>query len=292
MVNQTETKVVYKGDGKTKEFHFAFAYASVDDVKVMLYDSATDVETVLTGDYYVDTEKGVVLYPGYAPGAEPAASEQPAVLPEGKKLVIYRDTPITQETDLGDKYPLPILEKMDDKLTMIAQEQTEVLSRAVKVTKSSETTPEEIMQKLYDSSNTAVASASAAAASEANAAKSEEAAAASASEASEGAALASSTLEELNLAGRYLGTRAVAYSAATSYVPADVVMMTDGSVWRCIRASVGEDPRTSGKWTPVTTTTADTFEYDDNGDLMVRASPQTSSFWGLDENDDIYALEG
>ena len=282
MVNQTETKVIYKGDGKTTEFPFSFPYADVSDVHVLVYDVATDKETVLTGDYYVDATKGVVLYPGYAPGTAPATSEQPAALPEGKKLTIYRETPVTQETDLGEKYPLPLLEKMDDKLTMIVQEQTETLSRAVTVPKTSEATPAEIMQTLYDGRDLAVESASLAKKSAADAAASATAAAASAKE----------TLEELSLSAKYLGTRATAYSASKTYAPADVVMLADGSAWRCIKTSTGEDPRTSGKWVPVTTTTADTFEYDDNGDLMVRASPQVSSYWGLDENEDVYALEG
>ena len=282
MVNQTETKVIYKGDGKTTEFPFSFPYADVSDVHVLVYDVATDKETVLTGDYYVDATKGVVLYPGYAPGTAPATSEQPAALPEGKKLTIYRETPVTQETDLGEKYPLPLLEKMDDKLTMIVQEQTETLSRAVTVPKTSEATPAEIMQTLYDGRDLAVESASLAEKSAADAAASATAAAASAKE----------TLEELSLSAKYLGTRATAYSASKTYAPADVVMLADGSAWRCIKTSTGEDPRTSGKWVPVTTTTADTFEYDDNGDLMVRASPQVSSYWGLDENEDVYALEG
>jgi len=292
MVNQTETKVVYKGDGKTTEFPFSFAYADAADVHVLVYDVATEKETVLAGDYYVDTEKGAVLYPGYAPGTEPAASEQPAVLTSGEKLVIYRETPVTQETDLGEKYPLPLLEKMDDKLTMIVQEQAEMLGRAVTVPKSSDVLPEALMEELKEGKQQAVASAAAAAASASEAAERATEAATSAKEASEGAELASSTLAELTLSAKYLGTRAVAYNAATTYQAADVVMLADGSAWRCIKMSTGEDPRTSGKWVPVTTTTADTFEYDDNGDLMVRASPQVSSFWGLDENEDIYALEG
>ena len=178
MVNQTETKVIYKGDGKTTEFPFSFPYADVSDVHVLVYDVATDKETVLTGDYYVDATKGVVLYPGYAPGTAPATSEQPAALPEGKKLTIYRETPVTQETDLGEKYPLPLLEKMDDKLTMIVQEQTETLSRAVTVPKTSEATPAEIMQTLYDGRDLAVESASLAEKSAADAAASATAAAA------------------------------------------------------------------------------------------------------------------
>ena len=292
MVNQAETKVISQGDGKTTEFPFSFPYASIDDVHVLVYDVATDKETVLTGDYYVDATKGVVLYPGYAPGTAPATSEQPAALPEGKKLTIYRETPVTQETDLGEKYPLPLLEKMDDKLTMIVQEQTETLARTVTVPKSSDTSPDEIIQTLYDGRDLAVESASLAEKSAADAAACATAAEAAAKEANEGAALASSTLEELSLSAKYLGTRATAYSASKTYAPADVVMLADGSAWRCIKTSTGEDPRTSGKWVPVTTTTADTFEYDDNGDLMVRASPQVSSYWGLDENEDVYALEG
>ena len=132
MINHLTTKVIYQGDGKTRRFPFAFPFADVADVKVVIYDAAAERETLLAGDYFVDAKTRTVLYPGYAPGGEKLDREQPPTLSAGQKIVIYRSTPRTQMVDLGEKYPLPEVEAMPDKLTMIVQEIWEVLERCVK----------------------------------------------------------------------------------------------------------------------------------------------------------------
>ena len=75
------------------------------------------------------------------------------------------------------------------------------------------------------------------------------------------------------------------------YQPADVVMMPDGSVYRCIEISMGEYPQLSYKWVAVTVATAETFERDYNNDIMPVADPKPSAMWGIDENKDIYIKE-
>lgn len=132
MVDNIVTKVIYDGDGKTTVFPFPFQFADPADVHVVIYDADTDTETVLAKDYYVDAVAHTVHYPGYVPGQEPAAAERPAVLSSHQKLVVYRETPRNQLVDLGDKYPLPTVEGMPDKLTYIVQEIWEVLERCVK----------------------------------------------------------------------------------------------------------------------------------------------------------------
>ena len=132
MVDNIVTKVIYDGDGKTTVFPFPFQYADPADVHVVIYDSKTDSEIVLHKDYYVDTDKNTVHYPAYLPGEEPIESERPNILSSHQKLVIYRETPHDQLVDLGNKYPLPTLESMPDKLTYIIQEIWEVLERCVK----------------------------------------------------------------------------------------------------------------------------------------------------------------
>lgn len=132
MINYLVTKVIYEGDGVTQRFPFAFPFADVDDVKVLVYDGASQSETLLAADYFVDAHAHVVLYPGYAPGEEKPLAERPPLLAKGQKLVIYRRTPMTQMVDLGEKYPLPTVERMPDKLTMIVQELREELDRCVK----------------------------------------------------------------------------------------------------------------------------------------------------------------
>lgn len=143
MIEQSVTKVSYTGDGSTKVFPFSFPFNKASDIHAAIYDSSTEATTELTSDYYVDTSGKKFCYPGYPPGQEPAASQQPAVLKRTQTITIYRQTEISQLTDLGDKYPLPNIEAMGDKSIMILQEHNEQLARCVKTAISDTETPEQ-----------------------------------------------------------------------------------------------------------------------------------------------------
>lgn len=121
MVITDVNQVVYLGDGETTAFPFTFRIIDATDVKLLLID-AGGTETDITSDYFVDTVNNTVHYPGYAPGAEPAEADQPAPVQTGQRLVVYRELPITQEKDLGDKWPFFVIELGLDKLTMILQQ--------------------------------------------------------------------------------------------------------------------------------------------------------------------------
>lgn len=121
MVITNVNQVVYQGDGVTTAFPFTLRIIDDTDIKLLLLDSDGS-ETDITSDFYVDTVNNTVHYPGYAPGAEPALSDRPPVLAEGQKLLIYRELPITQEKDLGDKWPFYVIELALDKLTMLIQD--------------------------------------------------------------------------------------------------------------------------------------------------------------------------
>ena len=135
MLTDVENRITYSGNGNATEFAYQFKVLDRTDIKVLLTD-ADGTEKLLTKDYYVDVEKNVVRYPGYAVGAEVPESERPAVLPTGWKLTIYREVPVTQETDLPDQYPFNQVEAIGDKLTMIAQQLTDVTSRSLKTSVS------------------------------------------------------------------------------------------------------------------------------------------------------------
>ena len=137
MIEQNVARVVYKGDGKTQEFPFSFPVLDRKFIYVVISDR-TGREKTLTSDYYVDMDKHVVLYPGYPKGEEPAEAERPAVLAPGEKIVIYRNTPVSQLTSLGDKWPFDVCEKALDKLTMIDQENKESISRTVRLAGATE----------------------------------------------------------------------------------------------------------------------------------------------------------
>ena len=121
MISTSDSRLIFEGNGTTTEFPYHFPIIKASDMVVKL-QSSDGTETTLTSDYYVNTYLNAVIYPGYAPGQEPAEDERPAVLAKGEKLIIYRKTPITQETALGDKYPFNLIEKAVDKLTLIDQE--------------------------------------------------------------------------------------------------------------------------------------------------------------------------
>lgn len=292
MIPASEIKVIYTGNSKATEFPFSFKFNDKSDIKVALRDIATDITTVLAKDYFVDTIKSVVLYPGYQPGQEPPANEQPEVLPPSKKIIIYRETPLSQTVDLGEKYPMAVVEGMDDKNLMISQELKEKLDRCVAVGIGADITAKELIDKIFTSAEETAISQAAAAKSEIAASKSEMAAASSAEEAGKGAATVQQVQTNIDIASKLLGTRATAYDTNKSYMLADVVMMTDGSTYRCLEASpAGENPVMSNKWTAVANSIADTFERDENGDLMPRLHPQTSSIWQIDGEGNIMPME-
>lgn len=132
MIAHVDNRITYSGNGNATEFAYQFKILDRMDIKVLLTD-ADGKEKLLTKDYYVDVEKNVVRYPGYAVGAEVPESERPPVLPTGWKLTIYREVPVTQETDLPDQYPFNQVEDIGDKLTMIAQQLTDTTGRSLKI---------------------------------------------------------------------------------------------------------------------------------------------------------------
>ena len=132
MLTHVDNRITYSGNGNATEFAYQFKILDRTDIKVLLTD-ADGKEKLLTKDYYVDVEKNVLRYPGYAVGAEVPESERPAVLPTGWKLTIYREVPVTQETDLPDQYPFNQVEAIGDKLTMIAQQLTDTTDRSLKI---------------------------------------------------------------------------------------------------------------------------------------------------------------
>lgn len=84
-----------------------------------------------------------------------------------------------------------------------------------------------------------------------------------------------------------LASEARVYDPEVTYEPGQVVMTTDGATYRCVAESTGDDPHFSNKWVMVSIVVSDTFELDENGDLMPLISPQTSSEFEIDDNGDI-----
>lgn len=291
MIESAVIKQIYLGDGETTQFPFAFPFESANHVKVAIYDTETETETRLESDYYVDAAASKVLYPGYPPGEEPPESERPGPLPAGKKLVIYRDTPINQLEDLGEKYPLPIIEDMIDKATMILQEVGDKLGRALIVDMAADVTPAEFLEAFSEGVQKAVEKANAAAESASQAKASETAANDSKLAAAESADDAEAAVQEAKDIAKVFGVAGEPYNPSKTYNLPDIVITPDGSAWRCLRTSTGEYPATSSKWAAISLAQGETFEYDDNGYIVPREYAQSSSMWEIDSNGYIVPQE-
>lgn len=121
MVISSVNTVTYNGDGITTAWPYTFPVTDDSEIRVQL-NNADGTAVIVESDYYVDLINSTVYYPGYAPGSEPPEAEQPPKVQTGQTITVYREIPITQESDLGEKWPFEVIEKGLDKLTMIAQQ--------------------------------------------------------------------------------------------------------------------------------------------------------------------------
>jgi hypothetical protein len=130
------SRVAYAGNGSATTFPTTFKF--LDSEHVQCVRTTADGEDVLLEqdtDYAVsgagEESGGTVTFP--------AASSDYGVLAEGQTLTIYREVPLTQETDWenSDEIDVEEIESADDKLTMIAQQQEDKIGRAIKVPVSS-----------------------------------------------------------------------------------------------------------------------------------------------------------
>lgn len=128
----TDNKVTYQGNGATTVWPFFYPVLEEAHLKVILTDPSGE-ENTLTNDYVVDLTGKIVTYPGYENGQEPSVVDQPPKLPTGWKITLLRQVPLTQETDLGDRWPFKGIEDMSDRTTMQIQQLAEAVDRALKV---------------------------------------------------------------------------------------------------------------------------------------------------------------
>lgn len=289
MINEAATKVVYTGDGLTTLFPFPFKYNSAEDINVAIYEIGLKTTTILSKDYYVDTISNTVTYPGYPPGQEPPITERPAVLTNEYQIIIYRNTPLSQEVDLGDKYPLDTLERMDDKAMMVLQEMAEKLTRCLMVDIGNADTAAELVEEIRENTRSAALSAS-------DAKESAENAALNANEVLRNTALAQSAAamaynsqqESAANAALAFGASPDAWEPTKTYNYPDVVAATDGYSYRCIGTNViGTPPQSSSNWVRLCLDLDSFFELDSMGDIMPAENPTFSGQFELDEAGDI-----
>ena len=124
-LSYSQAKVLYAGNGQTTKWDIPFAFLNTADLQITKINANGESE-VLQNDFNIDLQEHAVFYP--MPGS------QTPPLAQGEKLLICRHTPLTQQTDFQaqQSFDPSVLEEGYDKAMMIAQEQAEVLARAVK----------------------------------------------------------------------------------------------------------------------------------------------------------------
>lgn len=304
MIGDITPSVTYRGDGNTTVFPFSFAVSGADNIRVAIYDTATERTTELSRDYFVDVPAKTVHYPGYAPGQAPAAHVQPPKLLNDKTITIYRKTPINQLTNLGGKYPLPVIEGMSDKATAILQEHEEILSRTVRVAAGDPRTPEQRLTDLQNYVSEAKSSAGSAAqsAQQANDAKNAAASSAAAAAGSANAAQQHATTAEdrrVRAAASETNVRRMEENVANMKCHIDDVDLEASKVEGYAQQAKASEESASGYAIGAWRAAAEIegslgikgmFEYDEDGDVMPRESPASSLLYELDEDGDIMPL--
>ena len=122
MIENTNSKVTYIADGLTTSWAIPFTFINQDDIEI--YVAEGEGVTKITENYAFNEQNTAITYPTSGSGLPNVKA--------GNKVIIMRATPQTQEEDSSQvHYTSQDIERALDKLTMIAQELQEQLSRTV-----------------------------------------------------------------------------------------------------------------------------------------------------------------
>lgn len=123
----TENKVIHQGDGSSVVFGVPYLFYADSDLKVYLNDTTSEDEPVLvdSGDYTVagaEDDNGGTVTMDTAP-----------LGPNLEELIIERDVPETQESAYKNynRFNAPVVERGLNRLTMMVQQLTERIGRAL-----------------------------------------------------------------------------------------------------------------------------------------------------------------
>lgn len=124
-VSSTTSKVQYSCNGVATVYAYTFRVISSDEVKAIVTTSGVDTDLTYSTEYTVSGAG--------ATGGGNVTLSAASKCPSGSTLTLARHMNLTQTTDYveGDKFPAESHERALDKLTLIAQEQNEKLSRAI-----------------------------------------------------------------------------------------------------------------------------------------------------------------
>ncbi len=244
-LSTTTNRITYTGDASTTIFPYDFRIFANTDLVVTRVVIATGVKTVQT-----ITTQYMVSGAGNATGGNVTMLSAP---PATDELVIERSVPYTPGVDLVDNEVEPAETSEDalDKLTMLAQQNLDLIDRSVRLDINQDPdvvspvlpAPEAdkiigwnddgtaLVNLTFDeaASGDAVAAAAAAAVSEANAANSESAAATSATSASNSATTAQSAAVSASASAASATTSAAEAAASAALISLPLPMSSGGS---------------------------------------------------------------
>lgn len=209
MINNDVRYVDRNGDGATTVFSFnPLVVFAATDLKVYLIDEADDTDNgtlIPQGTGSTDYSVSVAAFPGTGSITYPASGGSP--LATGKRLRLIADVPLLQDAQFehqGGMTP-KVIERLFDKVVVRLQTVYELMDRALRVPRSSASTPETYLDDITTIATAeataqaaaAAGSASAASTSAGSAATSASAASASASAAAASAVTAAAAADNL-----------------------------------------------------------------------------------------------
>lgn len=152
MIPQVNNPVVqYQCDGVNKTYIWPYDFNNIKDINLILVDE-NGRHTEQTGNILYDAQNKTLTYPSIG---DP--------LPVTHKVVLIRRTPISQTTELANKWPYNHIEGMGDKVILILQEMKEQLDRTLQIRVGADEDPNQVTQDIVDNSIEAAKQAIAAA---------------------------------------------------------------------------------------------------------------------------------
>ena len=152
-ISITNSKDVLLCNGVIREFTYTFEYNPdfIDDYIEIYQTDDLGVITKITTNFTIDKINKKVIYPTIISGLP--------ILPNGYKLTILRNLPLTQEITYSNQgaFPSKAIEGTEDKSVMLIQQMQEQLSRAVKqsVDKTEEIEVSNLIDEIIDLKNEA-----------------------------------------------------------------------------------------------------------------------------------------
>lgn len=152
MIPQVNNPVVqYQCDGVNKVFIWPYDFNDIKDVSIILVDS-DGKQFKQIGNIAYDAKNKTLTYPSTG---DPLSADY--------KVILFRQTPISQTTELANKWPYNHIENMSDKVILILQELKEQLDRTLQIRVGADEDPNQVARDIVDNSIEAAKKAIAAA---------------------------------------------------------------------------------------------------------------------------------